>query len=86
MQHRLAFGIQPTHHGNCKCHQLLERANSRVDRTGGASKFYECTWNLTLLFSVAFGPVTVTKPLVAPAGTVAEIRDFETASNGRRTA
>jgi hypothetical protein len=32
------------------------------------------TWNFTLLFSVPPGPVTVTKPLVAPVGTVAVIK------------
>src|SRR5580693_5572361 len=39
------------------------------------------TWNFTLLFSVAFGPVTATKPVVAPAGTVAEIRVLDSTVN-----
>jgi len=35
-----------------------------------------------LLFSVAAGSVTVTNPVVAPAGTVAEIKVLDTTVNG----
>ena len=39
------------------------------------------TWNLSLLFRVLFPVVTLTKPLVAPAGTVASISVADTTVN-----
>lgn len=42
---------------------------------------YGLTWNFTLSLSVPVGAVTVTKPVVAPAGTVANINVFETSLN-----
>ena len=43
------------------------------------------TRNLTLLFSVLVGVVSVTKPVVAPVGTRASIKDFETTLNSAAT-
>jgi len=46
-----------------------------------AWRFHGRTKNLTLLFSVLVGVVTVTKPVVAPVGTLVSISEGDTTLN-----
>jgi hypothetical protein len=50
----------------------------RWERESLFSEHYGITWNGTLLVNVPLGVVTVTYPVIAPAGTVALMNVSET--------
>ena len=68
----------PTLTSNC-CYTSLLRLQPGSERNG--PEHHLVTRKTTLLFSVFLGVVTVTKPVVAPLGTVVLISDFETTVN-----
>ena len=73
--HTAAFAVC----GSCAVTAFAGIARRTADlKDGGPRYVYGNTWKCTLLTSLGPCLVTVTKPLVAPAGTLVWISEFET--------